>query len=88
MIETRIYIGADNETGEVRWTTIRAWANTVLGDYTVYEARGVWACKSEPCAVLTHIGKPVSETHILELKDATKQDCILVTEAQVKVRMI
>lgn len=88
MTETRIYIGADNHTMVTPWRTIVAWADHVLRDYTYQTAWGVYDNDAENCVILIHIGKPISETHLLELKDATNQDCILVTETQVKVREI
>lgn len=67
---------------------IVAWADAVLKSYTYQRSWGAWEGTAEPCVILTHIGKPVNETHLLELKDATNQYCILVTESQVKVRKI
>jgi hypothetical protein len=50
---SRLYVGADNETGELQLTTIATVVSRKFQGFTVVEGMGYWEGRPEKCAVIT-----------------------------------
>jgi hypothetical protein len=82
---TKIYIGSNNETGELELAKIH-WVLQMLGNcgYTLTQGKGYWQGKTENTAVIEIYGN-YNTGIIPELKQELGQNSILVAESITEV---
>jgi len=85
MIHTKIYIGSNNDTGELERGILDNILNKNLSNYTIFIADGVFKDNAEKVAIVDIYGN-YNTGIIPELKKQLKQDSILVINSIVDAK--
>jgi N6-adenosine-specific RNA methylase IME4 len=73
----RLFIGANNETGNVETSLIESKLNQHFEGYTIENATGYWLGKKESSVIVTISGNEQTILNVIrELKEVLKQDAI------------
>jgi hypothetical protein len=91
MIEHKLFVGANNKTGEVEVDKIIEIVGHYFAGFTVQEAIGVWQGKREKSVVVTIIANNLAEHDVhctvADLTVSLDQEFVLRTSQPVKTNL-